>query len=174
MPTRASDVEMRMSRKERDRLKVMEMVGNDYTIGLDGRSYQIEAGERVRGLAGRKVGIERRVDGTVRVRWGDRYLRYRLAMERESEPQAGRLGVGVEGGLRPPPPPPSRHPSNPNINLRPITLGESGHCYFARNRTFLLCVDTKRDRPALVGRASKSGVASEPRPLGSARRPIPM
>src|SRR5450755_87802 len=38
--------------------------------------------------------------------------------------------------------------SNPNTMCPQITLGENhgtGHFYLAENRTFLLCVDTKRD-----------------------------
>src|ERR1700723_2027611 len=38
--------------------------------------------------------------------------------------------------------------SNPNIMCLPITLGENlggGHFYLAQIRTFLLCVDTKRE-----------------------------
>ena len=34
--------------------------------------------------------------------------------------------------------------SNPNTTCLPVTLG-SGHFYPAKNRTFLLCVDTKWD-----------------------------
>src|SRR6202158_1657199 len=40
--------------------------------------------------------------------------------------------------------------SNPNTMCLPVTLGEdhgSGHFYLAKNRTFLLCVDTTMPAP---------------------------
>jgi hypothetical protein len=39
--------------------------------------------------------------------------------------------------------------ANPNTMCQPSTLGENrgtGHFYFAKNRTFLLCVDTRVDK----------------------------
>jgi len=52
-------------------------VANDCTVRLDGQTYQIEAGATAPGLAGSRVTLERRLDSTMRLRWGDRYLRYR-------------------------------------------------------------------------------------------------
>ena len=54
-------------------------VANDYTVQVDGRTLQIERGEITGGLRQGKVVIERRLDGTLRLRWGDRYLRYAQA-----------------------------------------------------------------------------------------------
>lgn len=52
-------------------------VANDCTVRLEGQTYQIEAGATAPGLAGSRVTVERRLDSTMRLRWGDRYLRYR-------------------------------------------------------------------------------------------------
>lgn len=83
-------------------------VQNDYTVQIDGRTWQIERGEIGGGLRQGKVTIERRLDGSMRMRWGDRYLRYRLAANPcrlEFEPGAapGDGAVALrEGSLRSP------------------------------------------------------------------------
>lgn len=61
-------------------------VASDWTISVDGRHWQIEE-EATKGMPPRaKVTIERRLDGTTRVRWGDRYLSYRLLPPRPPRP----------------------------------------------------------------------------------------
>src|SRR5208282_6431066 len=82
------------------------------------------------GLRGAHAEIERRLDGTHWLRFRGRYL--------------------------PLSPCPNAPRSKPNTVRRPITLGGnhgSGHFYLAKNRTFLLCVDT--------------GVADRQHPLGA-------
>jgi len=49
-------------------------VRNDYTFPWDGKFYQIERQAVVSGLRGAKVRIERRLDGSLAVRYGERYL----------------------------------------------------------------------------------------------------
>ena len=88
-------------------------VANDYTVQVDGRTLQIERGEISGGLRQGKVTIERRLDGTLRLRWGNRYLRYALApdgrkikSEEGVAQTAAPAGVGAaalrEGSLRSP------------------------------------------------------------------------
>jgi hypothetical protein len=74
-------------------------VAQDFTISLDGKRLQIEPGERDRRLAGGQVKVERRADGTLRIRWGDRYLKFSQARLSLNEP-AARVEAAV--GLRPP------------------------------------------------------------------------
>ena len=46
----------------------------DYTLRWDGKLYQIERQAVVTGLRGANVRVERRLDGTLAVRYGERYL----------------------------------------------------------------------------------------------------
>ncbi len=50
------------------------LVRPDYTLRWDGKLYQIERGAVTTGLRGANVGVERRLDGSLAVRHGDRYL----------------------------------------------------------------------------------------------------
>jgi transposase len=52
----------------------MRQVRNDYTIPLDGELYQIERQAVVSGLRKASVRVEKRLDGSVAVRFGERYL----------------------------------------------------------------------------------------------------
>ncbi len=47
---------------------------NDYTLQLDGTFYRIERGSICAGLRGATVRIERRLDGSLAVRFRQRYL----------------------------------------------------------------------------------------------------
>ena len=49
-------------------------VGNDYTIRFDGKLYQIARADVRAGLRGGTVRVERRLDGTLAVRFQERYL----------------------------------------------------------------------------------------------------
>jgi transposase len=49
-------------------------VRNDYTLRLDGQFYQIARQAVVSGLRGANVRVEQRLDGTVAVRYGEKYL----------------------------------------------------------------------------------------------------
>lgn len=50
------------------------VVTNDYTLRYEGTIYQIARGDIRGGLRGARVRVEKRLDGTVAVRFGDRYL----------------------------------------------------------------------------------------------------
>jgi transposase len=52
----------------------MRQVRNDYTIPLDAELYQIERQAVVSGLRKAKVRVEKRLDGSIAVRFGERYL----------------------------------------------------------------------------------------------------
>jgi transposase InsO family protein len=54
-------------------------VANDYTVQVAGVTWQIERGEITGGLRQSKVVVERRLDGSMRLRWCDRYLKYHQA-----------------------------------------------------------------------------------------------
>jgi hypothetical protein len=49
-------------------------VRNDYTLRWDGKLYQIERQSVVSGLRGANVRVEERLDGSLAVRYGERYL----------------------------------------------------------------------------------------------------
>ena len=49
-------------------------IRNDYTLRLEGQLYQVERSSIVSGLRGAHVRVEQRLDGSLAVRFGDRYL----------------------------------------------------------------------------------------------------
>jgi|ERR1700733_13465891 len=61
-------------------------VNNDYTIQLDAKIYQIARQDIRTGLRGAVVRVEKRRDGSVAVRFGDRYLRVSLCEQRPKLP----------------------------------------------------------------------------------------
>lgn len=70
------DLEAILSRQE------TRTVALDWTVQIDGVAWQLEGGA-IKGMPPRaKVTLERRLDGTNRIRWGDRYLSYRSAPQR--------------------------------------------------------------------------------------------
>ncbi len=80
-------------------------VANDCTVQFKGQVYQIEAGEIADGLAGAHVTVEQRLDQSLRMRWGDRYLAYRKLgpVRGPKDRRAGDRSVGLR--------PPSRSPA---------------------------------------------------------------
>jgi hypothetical protein len=60
----------------------MRQVGNDYTFRLEGVRYQIERQDIVVGLRKASVRIEQRLDGSLAVRYQDRYLKVQPCEER--------------------------------------------------------------------------------------------
>lgn len=52
----------------------MRQVRNDYTLRWDGKLYQIERQAITTGLRGGNVRVEKRLDGSLAVRYGERYL----------------------------------------------------------------------------------------------------
>ena len=61
-------------------------VNNDYTIQLDSRIYQIARQDIRTGLRGATVRVEKRRDGSVAVRFRDRYLRISICEQRPKLP----------------------------------------------------------------------------------------
>jgi hypothetical protein len=66
-------------------------VGNDYVVSLEGRHYQLLP-PALPGLRQGKVVIERRLDGTMRIRFGGAYLKYKETAGR------ARRGGRTQGG----------------------------------------------------------------------------
>jgi hypothetical protein len=55
-------------------------VRNDYTFRWEGKLYQIERGSIVTGMRGAAVRVERRLDGSLAVRHGERYVETELCL----------------------------------------------------------------------------------------------
>jgi transposase len=81
-------------------------VGNDYTLQFESKRYQIERTSIGTGLRGGKVRVERRLDGTIAVRFGKRYLaiapiveptRAAAPVKSRSSPQASHAQAGKAG-----------------------------------------------------------------------------
>ena len=77
-------------------------VRNDYTLRWDGKLYQIERRAIVSGLRGANVRVEERLDGSMAVRYGERYLPVKVcaAPEKPVAPKAKRMGTGPAGSRR--------------------------------------------------------------------------
>jgi hypothetical protein len=71
-------------------------VRNDYTLRFDGELYQIEREAIITGLRGANVRVEKRLDGAVAVRYGEKYLPVKTCAPAEKKA---------------PVPPPVKHPS---------------------------------------------------------------
>jgi transposase len=74
-------------------LSVVEerVVTNDYTLRYEGKIYQIARADIRGGLRGAKVRVEKRLDGTVAVRFHDRYLTVRVCKaQAQPKPQPRR------------------------------------------------------------------------------------
>jgi hypothetical protein len=73
---------------------VMRQVRNDYTVPLDGEFYQIERQAVVSGLRKASVRVEKRLDGSIAVRFGERYLAVsRCAAVRKTDAPVKRTGL---------------------------------------------------------------------------------
>jgi transposase len=77
-------------------------VNNDYTISVHGKLYQIGRTSITPGLRGATVRVEHRLDGTVHVRFRDRYLSITGVERRLKQPQV-RTVPRQSSGKRPPP-----------------------------------------------------------------------
>lgn len=78
-------------------------VNNDYTIQLDGRVYQIERESICAGLRGAVVRVERRLDGSLKVRFRDRYLPVLACAARPHSPPAPAAPARQPGKPQPSP-----------------------------------------------------------------------
>ena len=111
-------------------VQTVRTVAKDYTMRHGGRRYQIQRRSITGGLRGGRVIVEERLDGTLRLRFRGRYLRFHEVPPAQA-PRPPRPGVGASG---PPPGPPAPTPYRPREDhpwRRP----------FKKKRTFLLCVD---------------------------------
>ena len=80
-------------------------VSNDYTIRCDGKLYQIAQGSITAGLRGGTVNVEWRLDGTIAMRFRDKYLSFAICLEpRKSAPLASTKPPPSKGKRKPPPP----------------------------------------------------------------------
>lgn len=122
-------------------------VMNDCTVQIDGIAWQIERGEVLGALPKVTLTVERRLDGTMRLRQGDRYLAYHrvkthCTKQSKKPPKKAKKksidGVGAssfrEGSLRSP----SLHcePPTPSGQPKPKPKPAPDHPW---RRTFLLC-----------------------------------
>ena len=74
-------------------------VGNNYTIRLDGQLYRIARADISPGLRGGIVRTENRLDGTLAVRFRERYLAVSLCPQAQSvQPQASEASPGEKKG----------------------------------------------------------------------------
>lgn len=89
-------------------------VANDHVVSIDGTLWQIEAGGP--SLAGQTVVVERRLDGTVRLRHGEQQLRIRGA--------ARQSPAGSRSGLRPSLAPAAPEAASPRRTERTFLCGE--------------------------------------------------
>jgi len=89
-------------------------VRNDYTIPLDAELYQIERQAIVSGLRKASVRVEKRLDGSVAVRFGERYL----AVSRCTAARKTDAPPVKRSGLRRPPGHPRVHEWNKNFDLK--------------------------------------------------------
>ena len=127
-------------------IQEQRVVANDYTVRVDGVAWQIERGEITGGLRRTRVIVEKRLDGSMRLRWGDRYLKYHRVQKVckiKIEEQVGvngtaPAGVGVasfrEGSLCSP----IRHCAPPTpANLKHKRKPSPDHPW--KKRIFLFC-----------------------------------
>ncbi len=73
-------------------------VKNDYTIQFEGKVYGIERADIVTGLRGASVRVEKRRDGSLAIRFRDRYLRHQLC--EPSQPVAPAPRPAAKAGAR--------------------------------------------------------------------------
>ena len=74
----------------------------DYTLRWDGKLYQIERQSIVTGLRGADVRVEKRLDGSLAVRYGERYLPVQecAVAEKTKASAAGKAAKASRGGRR--------------------------------------------------------------------------
>ena len=76
-------------------------VRNDYTLRWDGELYQIEPQAVVSGLRGANVRVEQRLDGSLAVRYGEKYLPVKQCARQRRKgaaPQTARNAARVARG----------------------------------------------------------------------------
>ena len=96
-------------------VQTVRTVASDYTVRHGGRRYQIRRRSITGGLRGGKVIVEERLDGSLRLRFRGRYLRFHEVPTAPAPKtlRRPREGVGASG---PPPGPPAPTPHRPAAN----------------------------------------------------------
>jgi hypothetical protein len=108
-------------------------VANDFTVQVDAVTWQIQRHSALEGLRGATVKIERRLDGTLHLRWGERYLSFHEAPGTPGAKMAAApAGGGGSSGLRPSSPPPPAYPKSKRVRTP-----SPQHPW--KKRTILLC-----------------------------------
>jgi hypothetical protein len=110
-------------------VQTVRTVGGDYTVRHGGRRYQVERRSITGGLRGGKVIVEERLDGSRRLRFRDRYLRFHEVRPVAPRPAACERRRGAGTSAPPPvaPAPAPRRPAADHPWRKPF------------NRTFLSC-----------------------------------
>jgi hypothetical protein len=80
-------------------------VGNDYTFRWDSKVYQIARADIRTGLRGGTLCIEQRLDGTLAVRFQDRYLRFTECQPQPKEVAPKKAAATIPKRRKAPPPP---------------------------------------------------------------------
>ena len=140
-------------------VRVARRVAQNHTVSWEGNRWGVARKEVCAGLRGAAVEIERRLDGSHWLRFRGRYLPLHRCPEPRGNPQV-LPAYGLQDSR-------NKHrdlktKANPNTTCLLITLGEShgsGHFYLAKNRTFLLCVDTNCHQSRLLARSTVIGTA---------------
>jgi len=132
----ASSVDAHRSAKGYDLAAILSIqtgrtVANDYTVRHAGRRYQIERRSIAGGLRGSKVIVEERLDGSMRLRFRGRYLRWHEVASATPNPPTRQRRRGA-GASTPPPVAPAPAPRRPAAD-------HPWRQPFQKKRTFLLC-----------------------------------
>ena len=93
-------------------IQTVRTVANDYTVRHGGRRYQIERRSIAGGLRGSKVIVEERLDGSMRLRFRGRYLRWHEVASAAPNPPTRQRRRGA-GASTPPPVAPAPAPPRP-------------------------------------------------------------
>lgn len=88
------DLEAILSRQE------ARVVQRDYTVRHENRRYQIARASVTAGLRGSRVTVEQRLDGSVHLRWRDRYLVFEDRGDARLRPPAARLPQAASASPR--------------------------------------------------------------------------
>jgi len=112
-------------------VQTVRTVAKDYTVRHGGRRYQIQRRSITGGLRGGRVIVEERLDGSLRLRFRGRYLRWHEVAAAAPNPPTRQRRRGA-GASTPPPVAPAPAPRRPAAD-------HPWRQPFQKKRTFLLC-----------------------------------
>jgi transposase len=118
-------------------VQTLRTVASDYTVRHEGRRYQIDRRSIRGGLRGSKVLVEDRIDGSMKLRWQGRYLRFHALPEvappvRAASPTATRRGRRGSASSE-------RAKGSTAASPRRPAADHPWRQPFQKKRTFLLC-----------------------------------